>query len=97
MYAGRLIEGGPTAAVLRTPRHPYTQGLLDSLPSRAAPGQDLTQIPGTTPSLLNLPEGCAFAPRCSRADSQCTNFPHIVHAGTRFYRCHHPRLPEAPQ
>ena len=51
MYAGRLIEEGPTAEVLRRPHHPYTQGLIHSLPSRAAPGRDLLQIPGSTPSL----------------------------------------------
>jgi peptide/nickel transport system ATP-binding protein len=55
MYAGRLIEEGPAAAVLRAPRHPYTHGLLESLPSRAAPGRDLVQIPGAPPSLLRLP------------------------------------------
>src|SRR3954471_12061157 len=46
MYAGRIIEEGPTAAVLRNPHHPYSRGLLESLPSRAEPGRDLTQIPG---------------------------------------------------
>ncbi len=70
MYAGRIIEEGPTAAVLRGPRHPYTRGLLESLPSRVEPGRDLAQIPGSTPSLLRLPEGCAFRPRCSRATDE---------------------------
>ena len=57
MYAGRIIEEGPTAAVLRSPRHPYSRGLLQSLPSRAEPGRDLAQIPGSTPSLLRLAGG----------------------------------------
>ncbi len=90
MYAGRLIEEGPTAAVLRAPRHPYTQGLLNSLPGNATPGRDLVQIPGSTPSLSNLPVGCAFAPRCGRADSACLRAPELIRDGQRARRCHHP-------
>jgi peptide/nickel transport system ATP-binding protein len=90
MYAGRLIEEGPTAAVLRTPRHPYTLGLLRSLPANVEPGHELAQIPGTPPSLLNLPPGCAFAPRCARADVACTAAPDLVRHGNRALRCHHP-------
>jgi peptide/nickel transport system ATP-binding protein len=90
MYAGRLIEEGPTAAVLRAPRHPYTKGLLNSLPGNATPGRDLVQIPGATPSLLHLPPGCAFAPRCTFADHACTTAPALVRSATRALRCHHP-------
>ena len=90
MYAGRLIEEGPTAEVLRRPRHPYTQGLIDSLPSRAAPGRDLVQIPGSTPSLTNLPSGCAFRARCAYATSACATAPEQTFAGARTWRCHHP-------
>ena len=90
MYAGRIIEEGPTAAVLSSPRHPYTQGLLDSLPSRAAPGRELQQIPGSTPSLANLPPGCPFAPRCARADNVCSTMPAQERQGERAWRCHHP-------
>jgi peptide/nickel transport system ATP-binding protein len=90
MYAGRLIEEGPTDALLRHPRHPYTQGLMDSLPSRAAPGQDLTQIPGSTPSLTNLPPGCAFKTRCGFATALCETAPEQTRAGDRAWRCHHP-------
>ena len=95
MYAGRLIEEGPTAAVLRAPRHPYTVGLLNSLPGNAVPGRDLMQIPGATPSLLNLPAGCAFAPRCPSADHACATAPAMVRAGQRALRCHHPAAAEA--
>jgi peptide/nickel transport system ATP-binding protein len=95
MYAGRIIEEGPTAAVLRTPRHPYTQGLLNSLPSTATPGSDLKQIPGTTPSLLKLPPGCAFQPRCPRADGACTRMPPLAGADSRAVACHHPLQAEA--
>lgn len=90
MYAGRLIEEGPTAEVLRRPRHPYTQGLIDSLPSRAAPGRDLVQIPGSTPSLTNLPSGCAFRARCGHATEVCANAPEQSFEGARTWRCHHP-------
>jgi len=90
MYAGRLVEQGPTVDVLRRPRHPYTRGLLDSLPSIAAPGADLRQIPGTPPSLADLPPGCAFAPRCAFADDACREAPVLRRAGARALRCHHP-------
>jgi len=94
MYAGRIIEEGPTAAVLRSPRHPYSRGLLQSLPSRTEPGRDLAQIPGSTPSLLRLAEGCAFAPRCDRATDVCHAMPLLERHGERAYRCHHPLATE---
>ena len=95
MYAGRIVEEGPTARVLRDPRHPYTRGLLDSLPATAQPGQMLRQIPGTTPSLLALPPGCPFAPRCGRASDRCADEPpHLGDVGHGF-RCHHPLEPAA--
>jgi peptide/nickel transport system ATP-binding protein len=90
MYAGRLIEEGPTAAVLRQPRHPYTNGLVASLPSTATPGCDLVQITGATPSLLDLPPGCAFGPRCHRASPACQAAPALQRDGARALRCHHP-------
>jgi peptide/nickel transport system ATP-binding protein len=95
MYAGRIIEEGPTAAVLRSPRHPYTCGLLESLPSRAEAGRDLAQIPGSTPSLLRLAEGCAFRPRCSQATDICRTMPALERHGARAHRCHHPLMAEA--
>jgi peptide/nickel transport system ATP-binding protein len=95
MYAGRIVEEGPTAAVLRAPRHPYTRGLLGSLPSRAEPGRDLAQIPGSPPSLLNLPPGCAFQPRCGFRDGVCETTPGLVREGVRAHRCHHPLAAEA--
>jgi len=90
MYAGRIIEEGPTAAVLRSPRHPYSRGLLESLPFRVEPGRDLAQIPGSTPSLLRLPEGCAFRPRCSEATELCHRMPVLERHDRRAFRCHHP-------
>jgi peptide/nickel transport system ATP-binding protein len=90
MYAGRIVESGPVGAVLRAPLHPYTRGLLDSLPAMAVPGQKLRQIPGAAPSLLALPAGCAFAPRCPRADAACAALPPDVAQGARHAACHHP-------
>ncbi|HVF65583.1 MAG TPA: ABC transporter ATP-binding protein [Casimicrobiaceae bacterium] len=90
MYAGRLIEQGPTADVLRRPRHPYTRGLIDSLPSRAPPGRDLIQIPGATPSLTALPSGCAFKARCAYASGACDTPPAETFDRGRIWRCHHP-------
>lgn len=94
MYAGRIVEEGPVATVLRDPRHPYTAGLLRSLPALARPGADLNQIPGTTPSLLDLPEGCPFKPRCDRATDVCNVDPTATRSGDRGYRCHSPIGPE---
>jgi peptide/nickel transport system ATP-binding protein len=92
MYAGRIVETGAVDPVLDAPLHPYTAGLLGSLPSEGEPGRPLAQIRGSTPSLARLPQGCAFAPRCDYAQSDCiglapgvTPFP-----GGRAVRCHHP-------
>ncbi|MFM9975720.1 MAG: ABC transporter ATP-binding protein [Beijerinckiaceae bacterium] len=90
MYAGRIIEAGPVADVLRQPRHPYAKGLLNSLPGLAAPGQNLAQIPGSMPSPINLPAGCAFRPRCGYADNACTTMPRLETHDARAWRCHHP-------
>jgi peptide/nickel transport system ATP-binding protein len=97
MYAGRIVEEGPAAQVLTKPLHPYTRGLLDSLPSQAEPGRELRQIPGSMPSLLNLPGGCAFRPRCSRATEICATEPGITLDGSRGFRCHHPFAVRAPE
>ena len=64
MYAGRIVETGPTAQVIANPLHPYTQGLLAALPQNAVKGERLNQIPGNMPSLTAIPPGCAFNPRC---------------------------------
>ncbi|MBS0340820.1 MAG: ABC transporter ATP-binding protein [Proteobacteria bacterium] len=71
MYAGRIVEIGPVDEVLDAPQHPYTQGLIGSLPSANRRGARLKQIPGLAPHLLRLPTGCSFAPRCPRAGTDC--------------------------
>ena len=94
MYAGRIVEEGPTGAVLAAPRHPYTRGLLDSLPSNAPPGYKLAFIRGAAPSLFDIGAGCAFAPRCARADVACKVDPSIaLSPDGRSLRCHHPLEP----
>jgi peptide/nickel transport system ATP-binding protein len=90
MYAGRIVERGGVDEVLDTPMHPYTRGLLDSVPSRNRPGHPLAQIPGMTPSLLRLPAGCAFRERCHRASETCLTDPPLYHLDGRYVRCFHP-------
>lgn len=70
LYAGRIIEEGPALEVLRTPRHPYTQGLLRASPQLSR--SELIPIPGMVPSLDALPPGCAFEPRCASRRDECT-------------------------
>ncbi|MCU1785235.1 ABC transporter ATP-binding protein [Pseudomonas sp. 13B_2.1_Bac1] len=91
MYAGRIVEQGTVDAVLDRPLHPYTQGLIDSLPSRNQRGQRLRQIPGMAPDLLSMPAGCAFAERCSRVSSACIEQPPALEIEPgRSVRCFHP-------
>jgi len=93
MYAGRIVEEGPAADVLDMPLHPYTRGLLDSVPARNAThgkGARLRQIPGMTPSLLKLAPGCAFRERCERAVDACSAMPDLAARGDRHLRCVNP-------
>ena len=71
MYTGKVVEHGTVTQVLKTPKHPYTVGLLNSIPSIGQKGQRLNVIPGTVPSPLNLPKGCPFAPRCPHVMAVC--------------------------
>ena len=75
MYAGRLIELGPVRDVLSTPNHPYTAGLVGSMPAASAGKERLHQIPGAMPRLTDLPKGCAFSPRCDKAQAVCRQDP----------------------
>ncbi|HQR57482.1 MAG TPA: ABC transporter ATP-binding protein [Burkholderiaceae bacterium] len=90
MYAGRIVEMGDAADVLDTPRHPYSRGLLDSVPAATQPGARLRQIRGSTPSLLRLGPGCAFRERCDRATEDCAAMPPLAEHVGRAVRCVHP-------
>ncbi len=91
MYAGKVVEIGPVNTVLDMPGHPYTVGLIGSVPSRNRKGQALQQIPGMTPSLLDLQQGCAFKDRCSKGGPECLLAPPMRETGRgHWVRCHHP-------
>lgn len=93
MYAGKIIEEGTVEAVLDKPLHPYTEGLVGSVPSRNHRGEPLYQIPGMTPSLINLPDGCSFRMRCPKATDICLCEPPVTEAGDgRRVCCFHPNL-----
>jgi len=99
MYAGRPVELGTTEEVFYNPRMPYTAGLLGSIPSAGDTGR-LRPITGAPPSLINLPDGCPFSPRCPLADDKCrTVEPELLPTDTidHLAACHHwDRLAAAP-
>lgn len=78
MYAGRIVESTSTESLIQRPLHPYTHGLMASIPSLGTRGEPLFQIPGSTPSLLHLPPGCPFRNRCYRADEKCEHSPQLL-------------------
>ncbi|MEI7710889.1 MAG: oligopeptide/dipeptide ABC transporter ATP-binding protein, partial [Rhodospirillales bacterium] len=71
MYAGRIVEEAPVATLFDDPRHPYTRGLLECVPSIATERERLIAIPGTLPEPIRRPPGCRFAPRCRYAAPPC--------------------------
>ncbi len=90
MYAGRVVETGSTAEIIGHPLHPYTHGLMACIPTPATRGHDLASIPGMTPSLLKLPQGCAFRTRCPRATETCAKAPEAVEwRPAHWVRCWH--------
>ena len=90
MYAGRVIEEGACRDVLATPRHPYTEGLLQSLPARAPRGARLAEIPGAVPPPEAWPAGCRFADRCPRAHAACDRAPDWTRlSASHAVRCHY--------
>ncbi len=95
MYAGRIVEQGYTQDVLRAPGHPYTRGLLDSVPGSAPRREKLKQMSGMPPSLIDLPPGCPFRPRCAYATAECGESPEMRPHGApgQSLRCFHPLAP----
>jgi oligopeptide/dipeptide ABC transporter ATP-binding protein len=91
MYAGSIVETGRVADVFSRPHHPYTRGLLDSVPAEVARGANLKSIPGSPPDLHSVPSGCAFRARCPMARDTCaTERPVLVEAEPgRLSACHH--------
>src|SRR5690606_30672325 len=89
MYAGELIETGTVENVLSTPQHPYTRGLLASIPAARSEGRRLQSIPGTVPPLFALPSGCTFAERCGFVEDRCRSAPPSLQpaADGHLYRC----------
>ena len=91
MYAGKLVEQGSVDDVLDRPAHPYTLGLIKSVPGTTGTGQPLSQIPGMTPSLIAPPSGCSFRERCAAGDEVCKRDPPLVSVSkTHTTYCHHP-------
>lgn len=90
MYGGRIVESGDITAVLEAPHHPYTRGLIRSVPSENSRGTRLAQIPGVTPSLSRMPEGCTFRTRCERATDACRVRPGQFGNELDYHRCFHP-------
>jgi len=79
MYAGRVVEVGTVQQVIKQPRHPYTQGLMGSIPSLTDRVERLVQIPGSMPRLDAIPSGCAFHPRCTQLTERChTQRPELI-------------------
>ena len=88
MYAGRIVEIGPVADVIHRPQHPYTVGLMGSIPSIVDERERLTQIDGTMPRLTAIPAGCAFHPRCPHAFDRCRRErPELLAAGATRAAC----------
>jgi len=89
MYAGRVVEEGPTRQIIENARHPYTHGLIAALPERTNPGMRLNQIPGVMPSLAAIPTGCSFHPRCEHAMDVCrSELPGYTMEGGFRVACH---------
>lgn len=100
MYAGRIVESGPVAQILQTPRHPYTQGLLASMPQlEEHPPPFLAMLPGQAPDMMYPVAGCTFLPRCERAGERCREEqPVMVSLQTgRYVECWYPDAPLSKQ
>lgn len=89
MYAGSIIEEGLTRDIIKSPRHPYTRGLINALPEKTISGNRLNQIRGTMPTLSAIPSGCSFHPRCDFATEICkTQTPELIGSDHARVACH---------
>jgi peptide/nickel transport system ATP-binding protein len=91
MYAGKIVESGPTEEIIRNPYHPYTVGLIKALPGALEAGSRLNQIPGMMPTLTDIPPGCAFHPRCNISEHGCkleTPILMSTHGRKQLIACH---------
>jgi oligopeptide/dipeptide ABC transporter ATP-binding protein len=91
MYCGKVVEEGPVVEIFKAPQHPYTQGLLRSMPGLTPRHQHLPVIPGRVPELSELPAGCRFAPRCANRIDRCASHPSLDRVETNHeLRCYNP-------
>ena len=90
LYAGEVMEVGPTKRVFKQTHHPYTNELLKSLPQTVENEEELYSIAGTVPSLKNVPDGCIFKDRCPKATEECHTDPPLRATGEHKHACHHP-------
>jgi peptide/nickel transport system ATP-binding protein len=98
LYCGNVVERGKTRDLIEAPSHPYTRGLIDSIPDTANRHERLMQIPGSVPDIRNLPKGCNFRERCPRAQSLCAEVEPVLtkqHASL-WAACHFPLKPGDP-
>ncbi|EDQ05838.1 Oligopeptide transport ATP-binding protein OppD [Sulfitobacter indolifex] len=95
LYCGNVVERGRTRELIEAPAHPYTRGLIDSIPDLSNRHERLTQIPGTVPDIRNLPKGCNFRDRCPRAQALCAEVEPSLSAqrGSLSAACHFPLSP----
>ena len=90
MYCGQIIESGPTKEIINSPKHPYTNALLESVPESwdIEPKTAVPTLKGSTPSLYRLPVGCYLGPRCPKASAQCVKTPKLQRSSDHHVRCH---------
>ena len=95
MYGGQIVESGPVDAVFADPQHPYTIGLMSSVPRMSGPRDRLITVPGTVPSIADMPEGCRFRTRCPFATAECAARPSLANiAPGHAVACHYAPLEE---
>lgn len=96
MYCGQLVESGPTAKIITSPKHPYTKALFDSEPDfnghEFNVRKKLYTLKGTIPTLQHLPIGCRLGPRCPNAQKACVKMPEQQKMKGQYFRCHYPLL-----